>query len=99
MDREVLFGLLLGYPPCCIRAFTEDKAAAGKRKAYKGFIPCAEHENADIVKLLGRSVADEPPEFLEFLETNMSFKVGLYIYRKHNKGHFFELCWWLHLDF
>ncbi len=92
IDLEKLFGLLLGYPSCCVEQFLNQSGWG--RRSIKGFVPCDAHCSIeDVSTLLGRSPEDEPAEFLEFLKTELGHKQGLEVYNKYGKEDFFTKCW------
>lgn len=92
MNLQKLFGLLLGYPECCIEQFLEETGFG--RRSVGGFVPCDAHAKVDdLSTVLGRNPEIEPVEFEDFLNTGLTFEGGVEVYGKYGKEEFFRDCW------
>ena len=98
MKYGILFGLLLGYPLCCIKYFEDNGEIL---KSYEGYCPCPEcvkMTREELMKRLGRDTKDEPKELREFSNATLkvddddeSFKIGCNVYK--DKEDFFISAW------
>lgn len=90
-----LFGLLLSYPECCIRA-----RCGESNISYDGFVPCktCKHlSKEELLEIIGRKEFVEPAEFTEFINRlypNVDvYATGYKVYKKHNNVEHFEKCY------
>lgn len=73
INRQRVFGILLGYPECCIEHFeTGGGFYTNGNVAYNGFVPCPEHAKlsyTEIVELIGRDLKEAPEPINELMLT------------------------------